>query len=89
MSPLVRCYSFLSLRFLSYLLATDSRSSQGASIVANGLNTILDDKPEYAVAAVEENRRQAEPSQQAQPAHPGSTNVCCLAGTWRSLHHSG
>ena len=63
MSPLVRCYSFLSLRFLSYLLAADSWSSQGASIVAHGLNSILDDKLEYAVAAAEENRCQAEPSQ--------------------------
>ena len=63
MSPLVQCYSFLSLRFLSYLLAADSWSSQGASIVAHGLNSILDDKLEYAVAAAEENRCQAEPSQ--------------------------
>ena len=34
----------------------------GASIVANDLNTLIHDKLEYAVATVEENRRQAETS---------------------------
>ena len=81
MSPLVQCYSFLSLRFLSYLLAADSWSSQGASIVAHGLNSILDYKLEYAVDSAEGNRRQAEPSQQVQPTHLGSTHACCLPGT--------
>ena len=50
-------------------------TGRDASIAADDLSTILHDGLEYAVASVEENRRQAEMSQPAQPKYPASTHA--------------
>ena len=63
-------------------------TGRDASIAADDLSTILHDGLEYAVASVEENRRQAEMSQQAQPKFQRTHVFLVPSCTPRALDHA-